>query len=601
MSDVMGNTVHILPNTLANRIAAGEVIERPASVVKELLENSIDAGATSLNITIEGYGKTTIKITDNGKGMHKEDALTAIKRHATSKISSPEDLFNIRTLGFRGEALPSIASVSLFTLTTSTGEGAGTRICIEGGELVKIEETAFPKGCEIEVRELFYNTPARAKFMKADSTELAAITEIVNRIALSRPETRINYTHNKREILNIPPATELHERAAAVFGKNVYPKLFPVNGEMEKMSINGMISIPEYTRNSASGLHLFLNGRAIKDRLLLHAVRSAYGTMLESRRFPIGALMLAVPNDEVDVNVHPGKAEVRFSDSRKIYRFVSEAIREAIGRSPSLGGTGSPSGVGYVSNQMPSQISEALFNYGSKNRNQRSFSIPGGFHNVGKIPPNGESNYTSEKPGALSFGNAGNFSQMTVLAQLHNSYILVSTPKGLGIIDQHAAHERVTFEKLRKAHQQKRLEQQILLFPVRMELDTRHLATLKEYKEEISKMGFEIEEFGGDSVQVRAVPQLLSNADPDSMIKDLLDEFSDYAGSNVVQDKTDMCLATLACHASVRANEPLGYEQMTSLLQQMDEIDFASNCPHGRPVFIEISHVELEKRFGRIK
>lgn len=594
-------TVHVLPNTLANRIAAGEVIERPASVVKELLENSIDAGATKINVSIEGYGKQCIKISDDGKGMSTEDALTAIERHATSKISKPDDLFDIRTLGFRGEALPSIASVSLFSLTTSTGEDVGTRIYIEGGEIKKTEEVAFPKGCEIEVRELFYNTPARAKFMKADSTELAAISEIVNRIALSRPEIRINYTHNNREILNIPPVKELHERASGVFGKGTYPKLFPVHGNQDGLTIKGMISIPEYTRNSASGLHLFLNGRSIKDRLLLHAVRSAYGTMLESRRFPVGAIMLNIPNEIVDVNVHPGKSEVRFADSRKIYRFVSEAIREAIGRSPSLGGIGTPGGQIHDNNQIPNTVTDALYNFSNRNNNQKSFSIPGGFQNISRATQISDPQVSYDTAPSLGMNQAGAFSSMTILAQLHNTFILVSTPRGLGIIDQHAAHERVTFEKLRQAHRNKKLEQQMLLFPVRLELDTAHKAAIKEHHEEICKMGFEIEEFGGDSFQIRSVPQLLANADPAAMVKDLLDEFADYSGSNVVQDKMDMCLATLACHASVRANDPLGYEQMTSLLQQMDSVDFAGNCPHGRPVFIEISHVELEKRFGRIK
>lgn len=602
--------VRVLPDGLANRIAAGEVVERPASVVKELLENAVDAGAESVTVLIEGAGKKRICISDDGCGMGASDARLAIERHATSKIVSSEDLFAIRTLGFRGEALPSIASVSLFTLSSSDGSETGNRLHIEGGELKRVEEIAFNRGTEVDVRELFFNTPARRKFMKADATELAAITEVVQRIALSKPNLRVRYTHNGREMLNAPPVEELYERAASVFGRKVYPKLFPVEGRRGELVISGLVSMPEHTRTSPSQLHLFLNGRAIRDRLLLHAVRAAYGNMLEPRRFPIGALMLTMPLEDVDVNVHPGKAEVRFANSREIYRFICDAVREALGRSPQLGGAGIPGGQrgsAPLAGEMPDRVADAMGRFGDREQRQGRFSIPGGYVDqrmrTGYPSPDEEG---QEGAGAGAFPLAGTemagsgaFSSLTVLAQLHNSYILVSSPGGLGIIDQHAAHERVTYERLKKSYEKRAVERQMLLFPVRVELDAGRMAALEEFTEAIEQMGFEVESFGGDSVQVREVPRMLSASDPAAMLKDLLDDFHDVSGSTVVEEQRDRCLATLACHASVRANDAMSYEQMIALLRQMDDIDFSGHCPHGRPVYIEVSQQELEKRFGR--
>lgn len=534
--------------------------------------------------------------------MSREDALLAIQRHATSKIAREEDLFAIGTLGFRGEALPSIASVSLFSLTTCTGNGPGVKIHIEGGELLRVEELGFPRGTEIEVRRLFYNTPARRKFMKADSTELAAISEVVHKLALSRPDVRFRYLHNERELLNAPPGEELHDRAARIFGRQTYPKLFPLSGVQGDWSLSGMISTPDHTRQTPAHLHLFLNGRPIRDRGMQFAVTRAYGTMLETRRFPVGVLLLRMPVSEVDVNVHPAKHEVRFHDTRRLYAFITDTVREALAHSPWLGAEAGPSHL-TPDTDIPMRVGAALMEFERRRNRQAAFQIGGGWVNTRR-----DSAPVPDVPTPLSVAGhpaqdapRQGFSAFTVLAQLHNSYILVSTPQGLGIIDQHAAHERVTYERLRAGFVRRAVESQMLLFPVRVDLDPARLAALSLFAEPIARMGFEVEPFGGDSVQIRAVPQILAAADPAAMLGDLLDELADLEGSDVVEEHLDRCLATLACHASVRANDPLNYEQMAALLRQMDSIDFSANCPHGRPVFIEISHVELEKRFDRIK
>jgi DNA mismatch repair protein MutL len=616
VSEGIKQRIHLLPDGLANRIAAGEVVERPASVVKELVENALDAGATRILVEVEGAGKIRIRVNDDGQGMSREDALLAIQRHATSKIATEEDLFSISTLGFRGEALPSIASVSLFTLTTCNGEGAGTRLVIEGGELKRTEEVGYPRGTDIEVNRLFYNTPARQKFMKADSTELAAITEIMNKLALARSDVRFRYLHNGRELLNLTPTDDLHERAAGIFGRQSYPKLFPLSGTQGDWSITGMVSAPDHTRNTSNHLHLFLNGRAIRDRGLQFAVIRAFGTMLETKRFPIGVILLQMPVTDVDVNVHPAKHEVRFNDSRRLYSFVSDTVREALARSPWLSAGAGPAHLS-ENTDIPVRVGAALAEYERRRNRQAVFNIDGGWAPARpaqpgapwRAPISGHEPKSDDIP--LVVGpiaslptegqREGGFSSFTVLAQLHNTFILVSTPSGLGIIDQHAAHERVTYERLRKSYRDKAVEQQMMLFPIRVDLDAERVAALEQFGEQIARMGFEVEPFGGDSVQIRGVPQVLAAADPAEMLMDLLDEMSDIEGSGVVDDSVDLCLATLACHASVRANDPLNYEQMAALLRHMDTIDFAANCPHGRPVFVEITHTELEKRFARIK
>ncbi|RJO74433.1 MAG: DNA mismatch repair endonuclease MutL [Myxococcales bacterium] len=606
MSAVNPRPVRVLPEAIANRIAAGEVVERPASVVKELLENAIDAGAEKIVVEVEKAGKAKIRVLDDGGGMDRDDARLAVQRHATSKITDEGDLFNIRTLGFRGEALPSIASVSLFRLTSRAESPVGVRLHIEGGSLVGEEEVAFPRGTEVEVRNLFYNTPARQKFLKSDAAEAAAIAETVERVALACPKLRLRYVHNGREILNLQAAEDLYDRIAAVLGSAVYPKLFPAKGRRGALALDGMIGAPDLTRPNPGQVHLFLNGRPIRDRRLVHALSSAYGTLLDPGRYPTAVLMLTMPGDRVDVNVHPAKSEVRFVDHGEVYSFIHETVREALGRSPWLGGAGTPAGWRAPAADVPERVAEAMLKFEAQHRQQHSFPIAGGYRPMPGAA-HAEALPADEPSSPLPTVEAGEppmigfFSSLPVLAQLRNTYILVSTPRGLGIIDQHAAHERINFERLKEAHARGGVAKQMLLFPVRLDLAPRQLAVLEDAAPHLSGLGFEVEPFGGDSVQIRAVPQLLAGADAAGTLRDLLDDYAEAGGSRAGEAAVEHVLATVACHASVRANDALNYEQMTALLRRMDGISFSAACPHGRPVFIEITDVELEKRFGRIK
>lgn len=619
--------VRRLPEALANRIAAGEVVERPASVVKELVENAIDARATKITIELEQAGKGLIRISDDGCGMSRDDALLAIERHATSKIQSADDLFAIRSFGFRGEALPSIASVSHFTLTTrAAGDEVGTRLIVEGGELKRVEEVAALPGTVIEARHLFFNTPARQKFQKSDAGELSATSEAVERIAMAHPELRLVLRHNTRELLNLLPCGELNERLSALFGPSVYAKLFPIDAVSGAFSVRGMLSAPELTRPNPGQIHLFLNGRPIRDRSLQHAVTSSYGMMLEPKRFPLAVVLVGMPVELVDVNVHPAKSEVRFADARQIYSIVQDALRDAIGRAPWASSAPAPGYYGSRAASSAERVEAAISRFYERSEPQGAFSLPGGYRPPPTRPSPAPSRSFAEAPAELTepasaavpnvaLGGetpreetpreeapaARVFSSFPILAQLHKTYILVETPYGLGLIDQHAAHERITFERLKAARQKGAIERQNLLFPLRVDLDHRQLAAFSGGQARLAELGFEIEEFGGSSLQVRGVPSALSGTDVAALLRDLLDDWSHQDGSHRLEDQQDEALATMACHASVRANQALSYEQMEALLRQMDRIDFGAMCPHGRPVFVTIPFVELEKRFGRIK
>ena len=624
-NDMNPGRVRRLPEALANRIAAGEVVERPASVVKELLENAIDAGAKKIVVELEQAGKGLMRISDDGCGMSRDDALLAIERHATSKIKNEDDLFAITSFGFRGEALPSIASVSHFTLTTrAAGDEVGTRLHIEGGELTRVEEVAALLGTVIEARHLFYNTPARQKFQKSDASELSAISDTIERVAMAHPGLRLILRHNKRDLLNLAPVAELDERLSALFGPTVYAKLFPISAVNGRFTVRGMLSAPELTRPNPSQIHLFLNGRPIRDRSLQHAVTSSYGMMLEPKRFPLAVVLVTMPVEWVDVNVHPAKSEVRFADARQIYSVVQDALRDAIGRAPWASSAPAPAYFGSRTSSSENRVEAAIARFYERSEGQGAFSLPGGYRPMprqdwpappaeGVDTPPVATLRDEASPGA-TFEPAPAptapseerpalrvFSGFPILAQLHKTYILVETPYGLGFVDQHAAHERITFERLKAARQKGAIERQNLLFPLRVDLDHRQMAAFSGGREQLAQLGFDLEEFGGDSLQVRALPAALTGTDVAALLRDLLDDWAHAEGSHRAEDAGDEALATMACHASVRANQALSYEQMEALLRQMDRIDFGAVCPHGRPVFVTIPYQELEKRFGRIK
>ncbi len=587
--------IKILPDAVINRIAAGEVVERPASVVKELVENSLDAGASSITVELEDSGRTLIRISDDGCGMSPDDLRLSVERHATSKLNSGSDLFAIGTLGFRGEALPSIASVSHFTIRSrARGQDFGAQITVEGGKISEVQDAGCPPGTEIEVRGLFYNTPARRKFMKSDSTERAHVTETMQRFALANMRVRFQLKHDGRLVLNLPAVEELHERVAAVLGRELYPHLFPVNKSFGQFRLSGMLSSPEKSRPSQNALHLFLNGRPINDRSLKHAVTSAYGSMLQPGRYPVSVLLLEIPLDAVDVNVHPQKTEVRFSDPRGIYSFMHEAVRETLGASPWLGGTMPP-----ARTQMQERVASAIRHYSAAHAGHTS---DGGFRfSYGKAGSNGEKAEagTARADEQLTPLSSGFFSSLIPLAQLDNTYILCQSRAGLVLVDQHAAHERINFERLKAAYASGESSAQTMLFPLRMDLNPAQEAALEEFFPQLERMGFLIDPFGGNSYAVKAAPPILADADVGAALKDLLDEAASFGGSRAVQERIEHALSTLACHASVRAHDRLSFEQMESLLHRLDGIDFSGNCPHGRPVYFEMTYEELERRFGR--
>ncbi len=627
------NPVRKLPKALANRIAAGEVVERPASVVKELVENSLDAGASSVDIDLERAGLDLIRIRDNGSGMSSHDAQLAVQRHATSKLHQEDDLFAIGTLGFRGEALPSIASVSRFTLITRAEDDAATRIDIEGGSEPQLKQVGFPPGTQVDVRNLFFNTPARKKFLKSDSAELSAVVQVVEDLALAHPAVAFRLTHNGRELLQVASVEDLHERVAGVLGKAAYPHLFYTEQTEGPRRVEGMFSSPDFTKPTFRGMHIFLNRRPIKDRNLQYAVKSAYGTLLEARRFPVVVLLISLPLDDADVNVHPAKWEVRFKDARMIQSMVHHAVRGALQKTPWV--QGSQNAVG-TRNSEPG-IRAAINAYerrrmsldrlaqaqgslpipsGAVLRNQGGF--PGAFPahqasqvqrfdtanqggSVGDSSKAGGQGAASDSFSTASVGPAagGYFSSLIVLAQLDKTYLLCQGNDGLVIIDQHAAHERVRFEQLKAQYEKEGVRRQLLLFPMRVELSPNEFPIWQDAREDLERMGFNTEEFGGDSVVIHSVPQMLSGVDAESLLRELLDELAAHDRASSVQDKVERRLMTVACHSSVRAQDVLNTEQIEGLLRQMDQTDMAAHCPHGRPVMIRLTFNELERRFGR--
>ena len=619
--------VRKLPKDLANRIAAGEVVERPASVVKELVENSLDAGAKSVDVELERAGLDLIRIRDDGFGMSEEDTRLAVQRHATSKLHEEADLFVIGTLGFRGEALPSIASVSRFTLISRAKDDAATRIDIEGGGEPTLKQVGFPPGTQVDVRNLFFNTPARKKFLKSESAELSAVAQVVEDLALAHPAVAFRLVHNGRELLSVAAVEDLHERVAGVLGKAAYPHLFYTELTEGPRRVEGMFSAPDFTKPTFRGMHIFLNRRPIRDRNLQFAVKSAYGTLLDSRRFPVVVLLLSLPLDDADVNVHPAKWEVRFKDSRMIQSMVHHAVRAALQRTPWVGGASPTQGT------RPAEpgIRAAIDAYERRRANldrlaqaQGSLPIPAGAvlrpqssrvdlaaahqtSEVRRFDPGPTDRACGEKPLSDSLcgpdvppsSRHGYFGSLIVLAQLDKTYLLCQGEDGLVIIDQHAAHERVRFEQLKAEYAEQGVRRQLLLFPVRVELSPREFPIWEDARDDLERLGFSTEEFGGESVLIKSVPQMLSGVDAEGLLRELLDEMATHERSRTVEDKVERRLMTVACHGSVRAHDALNVEHIEALLRQMDQTDMAAHCPHGRPVMIHLSFSELERRFGR--
>lgn len=586
-------TIRLLPQNLINQIAAGEVVERPASAVKELVENAIDAQATQIDIRLADGGRTYFSVSDNGKGMSREELILAVERHATSKLPT-EDLFNIHFLGFRGEALPSIASVSHFSLTSRPkGASEAWQIKVDAGEKHAPTPTPAGFGTTVEVRDLFYATPARLKFMKTTQTEQNYIKDIVNRLAMAYPNIGFSLADDKRQLLSYPPASSLLERISLVIGKNFKENAIPVQASYEDIHLTGFVGLPTYTRATSAEQYLFVNGRFIRDKMLSGAIRGAFQGLIDHDSHPVLALFLQIPNTEVDVNVHPAKIEVRFQNSGRIRGMLVASLRRALAENGHR--TSSTISIGALDKAVPHFIPErqAKRAYPTLTGNmQPAFSLQDSF-SVRATPERTETPALTDEPPLpppLGFAKA----------QLHQTYIISQTPDSIIITDQHAAHERLTYERL-MAQITTHMETQLLLIPEVMDLTPDEVDLLNARKNELQTLGWVIDAFGTDCVAIREIPALLDKTDIKKTIQDLVDTLKTFDDTILLKDKMKDICAKMACHGSIRAGRVLTLEEMNALLRQMETCNTSGQCIHGRPTYIELKKSDIERLFGRIK
>jgi len=572
------NSIKILPDKVASRIAAGEIVERPASVVKELIENSIDARSSDIKVEIEGGGKTLIRLSDNGLGINPDDLKLIGQRHATSKIVFFEDIENISTLGFRGEALASISAVSQFKLTSaSKGETLGSELNIHGGKKISFKKLGFPQGTTVEVKNLFYNPPARRKFLKADTTELSHIHQIFTREALSHPEISFSLRQNKKEIIKALKTGNLTRRIGQLLGKDLAGELIPLKFQNPRVSISGLIAKPAYSRLDRNYLFFYVNKRWIASPSLSHGLIQGYHTFLEPRRMPAAIIFLEVPPGEVDVNIHPTKREARFKNSRLIHDLLGEITRKILKESEPI-----PRIV--VTEEEKGKEAEAFFpsetSYGEKKTHHREEGIKEAINQ-----------YLIKEELAPALPSSDDLPVGTCL-QIKKSFIIYHDEEALFIIDQHAAHERILFDRLKE---KKSLSVQSLLIPVKMEVSSEEAVLLKKVIPSLGNLGFEIEPFGGQTFIIRALPAIFKKADPKPLVYDLLDEFKNMS----VSFPEEKIYQLIACHSAVRWGDKLSQKEMTALIQDWKKAEQPFNCPHGRPTAIKLTWKELEKKFKR--
>jgi DNA mismatch repair protein MutL len=582
--------IRILPDEIVSKIAAGEIVERPASVVKELLENSLDAGSTLIQVELRAGGKGLISVSDNGEGMTRDDALLAIERHATSKIRDIGDLFSIKTLGFRGEALPSIASVSRFRLTSKTREEIiGTRISIEGGTIKRVEETGCPAGTTIEVRNLFYNTPARLKFMKTQETELASVLDIVQREALPRPDVGFEVSHEGKTLIQLPERKTVEERLSEIFPGT---ELFRVEAESDGVRVYGFMSGPLDTRSTTQRLYTYVNRRAVRDRFLTRTVIDSYGRSIDKGKFPQGVLFIEAPASDVDVNVHPTKNEVRFRRPKLIGDLIRASVMAMLKEAPWIKGY----------HQRVENAIQVFFEKGRAFETVRLDKPSGNPHSQekGSSPSIEDVSLSPYKPHSNAlFKREGFFSGLEIIGQLGRLYIICASKRGMILIDQHAAHERINYERIKNAYMRDGIEIEELLFPLAVELSPYEAGLVSRHRKDIESLGIRLEEFGRDSFLIRSVPSILKNADIERVLKDMIGEIATLGEEKSLGSQLDRVISTMACHSSIRANEELNGEKMRSLLEELDRAEFPHSCPHGRPVATEITFEEIEKMFKR--
>lgn len=582
--------IRVLPEFLVNQISAGEVVDRPAAALKELLENSVDAGATEISVQLAGGGMKLIKVADNGCGIARDELHLALTRHATSKIASAADLERIASLGFRGEALASIASISHLTLTSRrNGEDHAWALTASGTELSAIVPAALAGGTAVEVRDLYFNTPARRKFLKSEATEYAHCEEAFKRIALSCCTLGFTLQHNGRTRWRLRPQSHA-ERIAALLGEEFRAHSLPIDEASAGLRIHGMLGLPAHARAARDAQYFFVNGRFVRDRLLAHALRQAYQDVLHHERHPAFVLFLEIDPAQVDVNVHPTKIEVRFRDARGVHQFVFHALNKALARSSA----GAPPQPADPAGMALPRRETAPARHPKQETMALGVAEPSGFYETlfGARPETPSFSDAAVADGALPpLGYA--------LAQLCGVYILAENEQGLVVVDIHAAHERIVYEKLKRALDERALPMQPLLVPVVFAADALEVATAEEHADLLREIGLDISAASPSTLVVRGIPALLGNADAQALARDLLREVREHGSSRLLTERRNELLATMACHAAVRANRRLTAAEMNALLREMEATERSGQCNHGRPTWHQISIAELDRLFMR--
>ncbi len=644
--------IHILPEAVANKIAAGEVVERPASVVKELVENSMDADAGRIEVSVEGGGKRLIRVVDDGSGMSHDDALLAFERHATSKIRSAEDLFEISTLGFRGEALPSVAAVSRLVLQTRhASETSGTRLEIAGGKLRDVEEAPWPVGTSLEVRDLFYNTPARRKFLKSESTELGHIASLVTHYALAHPEKSFRLVSLTNEILSVSPVASLRERVYQVMGAQTLEQLLEINpverrmmasvlpdseeetkasAEAPLVRVFGFTSRPEVHKLNRNSIYFFVNRRLVRDRVILHAILEAYHNILPSAVFPVALIFLELPASEVDVNVHPSKVEVRFRHSGFVHDLVRDSIRQTLLAARPVAAFPMPKAgrcapvdidPGEVAEKLaeepaPGQAAEFVrratsspstparpFNLSSPRPEPRTDRLPleAALSPYSPGVPGSQTDFAAREAASPAMVATGELPlDLQPLGQVQESFIVATSPAGLWIVDQHAAHERVLFDRHVRMRQEKKVEVQRLLMPIILELRAEQQVTYHEIADELGANGFEVEPFGQRTIAIKASPAGTRADDVGDLMREILDNARQEGRTVSLDVLRNRIAALVSCHAAVKVNMSLDKNKMDWLLQALGKTECPMTCPHGRPTVLRYGMRDLQKAFKRI-
>ncbi|MDP6439154.1 MAG: DNA mismatch repair endonuclease MutL [Candidatus Brocadiia bacterium] len=609
--------IRILPKALADKIAAGEVIERPASVVKELIENALDAGANRIEVELEGGGAKLMRVSDDGRGMAPGDLALAFLSHATSKLQDEADLFSVHTMGFRGEALSSIAAVSQARIVSRTAEAdEGYEIHAEGGAIGEARACAAPPGTRVEVRNLFFNVPVRRKFLKSAATEMAHVIEAATRLALARPAVHFVLTHNARGVFNLPPAEGLAQRVGEFFGREIGEHLIPLSARSPGLEIEGYLLPPSVSRTGAAMQYLYVNRRYVRDRGLLHAVAEAYRGLMMSQRRPVCFLFLTVDPADVDVNVHPTKIEVRFRHAREVHGSLLSAMRETLREAKltpqvSLTPEADPARGREAAGDRSESVRKAIADFfAGQGEDQVAARPHGGGFAAPALRPGDASSLPQQPPGHAASSPAPSPAQTTPeqpplrahyggCMQVLDTYIVEESPEGIRLTDQHALHECILYGRLRRQLESGPPASQRLLVPELVELPKAEFLAVMELAEDLKRFGMDVEAFGESTVIVRSYPQMLGRFDARAFLQDVLDELEGPEGTRRVDGRLEKLLKVMACRGAVKAGQRLSAEQMRRLLEEREAAGAGETCPHGRPVSIVIAQRELERQFGR--